>query len=242
MMKEPRRRSWLLAPMSQVEDLGTLAHCGADVVVLDLVELVPERDKHAARLGVRSAIGTVRAAGGEAFAMIDPELAYADLHASVWPGLAGVVVSRAESADQMREIDELMPRLEHERGVLPHALQIAVALETARGNQDAHAIAGASSRVCALTLGRVDLVMDLRPEPSGEIHLLPYLMQRLVIIAGAVGATPLGAWWRAPDRGLLSTPENTYAAACRGRAIGFKGSMCLLPDQVDALNRAYTGS
>jgi citrate lyase beta subunit len=81
--------------------------------------------------------------------------------------------------------------------------------------------------------------MDLRPEPSGEIHLMPYLMQRLVIVAGAAGVTPLGAWWRAPDRGLLATPENTYKAAHRGRAIGFKGAMCLLAGQVEPLNKAY---
>ena len=87
---------------------------------------------------------------------------------------------------------------------------------------------------------RADLVMDLRPEPDGEIHLLPYLMQRLVVIAGALGKTPLGAWWRAPDRGLLATPQNTFAAAQRGRAIGFRGALCLRPEQVDALNRAYT--
>jgi citrate lyase beta subunit len=65
-------------------------------------------------------------------------------------------------------------------------------------------------------------------------------MQRLVIVAGAAGVKPLGAWWRAPDRGLLATPENTYEAARRGRAIGFKGAMCLRANQVDALNRAYS--
>jgi citrate lyase beta subunit len=93
--------------------------------------------------------------------------------------------------------------------------------------------------VRALTLGRADLVMDLRAEPSHEIHLMPYLMQRLIIIARAAGVAPIGAWWRAPDRGLLATPENTYEAAQRGRAIGFKGAMCLRANQVEPLNRAF---
>jgi citrate lyase subunit beta/citryl-CoA lyase len=82
--------------------------------------------------------------------------------------------------------------------------------------------------------------MDLRPEPSGEIHLLPYLMQRLITVAGAAGVMPIGAWWRAPDRGLLATPDNTYQAARRGRAIGFQGSLCVLDNQVAALNRGFT--
>ena len=238
-MKTPRRRSWLVAPMSHPERIGELARSGADALVLDLVELVPEERKHAARPEVARAIATARSAGAVPYVTIDPELAYADLHAAVWPGLEGIVVARAESAAQMREIDELVTELEAKRGLAAGSVAIVAALETARGNQDGYEIASASPRVSALTLGRADLVMDLRPEPDGEIHLMPYLMQRLVVIAGALGKTPLGAWWRAPDRGLLATPENTLAAARRGRAIGFNGSLCLRPEQVEPLNRAY---
>jgi citrate lyase subunit beta/citryl-CoA lyase len=118
-------------------------------------------------------------------------------------------------------------------------VEIIAAVETARGNHAAHEISRASRRVSGLTLGRADLIMDLRAEPSGEIHLMPYLMQRLIIIAGAAGVTPSGAWWRAPDRGLLATPEHTYDAAHRGRAIGFKGAMCLRAIQVAPLNKAF---
>jgi citrate lyase subunit beta/citryl-CoA lyase len=232
-------RSWLIAPLHRPERMQEYAGSGADAIVLDLVELVPEARKHGARLEVPQAIASVRAAGAAAFAMIDPELAYADLHAAVWPGLDGVVVARAESEAQMREVDELVTKLEAERGLPPGSVAIVAALETARGNQDGYEIAAASPRVAALTLGRADLVMDLRPEPDGEIHLMPYLMQRLIVIAGALGKTPIGAWWRAPDRGLLATPENTLRAAERGRAIGFKGAMCIRPEQVDALNRAH---
>ncbi len=132
-----------------------------------------------------------------------------------------------------------MSRLESERGIAPDTLRIVPALETARGNHAAYEISQASPRVAALTLGRADLIMDLRAEPSGEIHLMEYLMQRLIIVAGAAGVTPLGAWWRAPDRGLFATAENTFKAAHRGRAIGFKGALCLVDHQVEPLNRAY---
>jgi citrate lyase subunit beta/citryl-CoA lyase len=65
-------------------------------------------------------------------------------------------------------------------------------------------------------------------------------MQRLITVAHATGVMPIGAWWRAPDRGLLATPDNTYRAAQRGRAIGFKGSLCILDNQVEPLNRGFT--
>jgi len=232
-------RSWLLVPMSKPDLIAQAARSGADVIILDLVELVAEKEKHAARENVRTAIHTVKAGGVQVFAQIDPDLLYVDLQACVWPGLSGVVVSRAESSGQIVEIAALLSRLENERGLPPDALKIIAALETARGNHAAYEIGRASPRVSALTLGRADLIMDLRPEPSSEIHLLPYLMQRLIVIAGTVGVTPIGAWWRAPDRGLLATPENTYQAALRGRAIGFKGTMCLRANQVEPLNRVF---
>jgi citrate lyase subunit beta / citryl-CoA lyase len=238
-MSETMRRSWLLVPMSKADQVARAPQPGADVIVLDLVELVAEEDKFAAREKVQDAIHTLQGGSAEVFAQIDPELLYADLHACVWPGLSGVVVSRAESPGQIVEIAALLARLENKRGLLPNTLKVVAALETARGNHAAYDIACASPRVWGLTLGRADLIMDLRPEPSNEFHLMPYLMQRLIIVAGAAGVTPLGAWWRAPDRGLLATPENTYQAAQRGRAIGFKGAMCLRANQVEPLNRAY---
>ena len=234
------RRSWLLVPMSKPEQIAQAPRSGADVIVLDLVELVAEDDKHAAREKVHAVIHTVQAGGAEVFAQIDPESLDADLHAGVWPGLSGIVVSRAESPEQIVEIEALLSRLENERGVPPDTVKIVAALETDRGNHAAYDISRASRRVWGLTLGRADLVMDLRPEPSGEIHLMLYLMQRLIVIARAVGVTPIGAWWRAPDRGLLATPENTDHAAQRGRAIGFKGAMCLRANQVEPLNRVFT--
>jgi citrate lyase subunit beta/citryl-CoA lyase len=238
-MSETVRRSWLLVPASKPELMAEAAQSGADVIVLDLVELVAEEDKHVAREKVGAAIHTAKARGAEVFVQIDPAALHADLQACVRPGLSGVVVARAESSGQIAETAALLSRLENGRGLPPGALKIIAALETARGNHAAHEIAGASPRVSGLTLGRADLIMDLRPEPSSEIHLMPYLMQRLIIIAGAIGVTPIGAWWRAPDRGLLATPDNTHHAALRGRAIGFKGAMCLRANQVEPLNRAF---
>jgi citrate lyase subunit beta/citryl-CoA lyase len=209
------------------------------VIVLDLVELVPERQRSDARKAIPAAAESVRRAGAEAYVQTAPDSLAEDLRACVQSGLAGIVISRAETPRDIERAATLLDELEKERGIAAGTIKIVPALETAIGNHAACDVLSASSRVSAATLGRVDLVMDLRPEPSGEIHLLPYLMQRLIIVAGTVGVTPLGAWWRAPDRGLFASAENTYEAARRGRAIGFKGAMCLRANQVAALNRAF---
>jgi len=226
--------------MSKADRLAQARQAHADVVVLDLVEFVTEEDKPAAREQVRTAINALQGCGAEVFAQVDPEVLCADLHSCVWPGLTGVVIARLESPAQVTEADTVLSQLEDARGVLPGALEMVAALETAQGNHAAYDISRASQRISGLTLGRADLIMDLRPEPSGEIHLMSYLMQRLITVAHATGVMPIGAWWRAPDRGLLATPEHTYQAARRGRAIGFQGSLCILDNQVEPLHRGFT--
>ena len=230
----------MLTPASKADRVEAAVRSDADVVLLDLVEFVAEKDKPSAREGLTEAVRQIRTSAAEVFVQVDQELLFADLHACVCPELTGIVIARLESAAQVEQADALLGQLEDERGIPPGTLEIVASLETAQGNQDAFQIASASPRISGLTLGRAELVMDLRPEPSGEIHLMQYLMQRLVTVAGAAGVQPYGAWWRAPDRGLMATPENTGNAAFRGRAIGFKGSFCVAENQVGPMNSGFT--
>ena len=253
------RRSWLIVPAHNDVALSEAAQSGADVIVLDLQDTVHESRKHDARANVRSAIDTMREAGAEVFVRSDIELMYADLDASVWRGLSGVVLPGVTSVEQVREADEILAHLEAERGVVKpppvgevreaddprgpeQALEIHLSLDTGPGNWHAEELIRASDRVKSISLGRADLVMDLREEPTGDLHLLPYLMQRLIIIANATGVEPVGAWWRATSRGLVASYENTLEAARTGRLAGFRGALCMRANQVEALNRGFTPS
>jgi len=239
-MRDSVRRSWLIVPVSEGEQVAQALSAGADVVVLDLREFVPEQEKPAARERVPEAIGAIAGSGPEVFVQIDKEVAYADLTATVWPGVHGVMIPGVESPKDIVAVEALISQLEDERGLRPGALQLVAVVDTAKGNYAAMEIARSSSRLWGITLGRADLVMDLRPEPSGEFHSMPYLMQRLITVANAAGLVPLGAWWRAPARGLLAPPDDTYQAAVRGRRIGFQGALCLRAQQVEPLTRGFT--
>ena len=253
------RRSWLIVPAHNADALSEAADAGADVVVLDLQDTVHETRKHEARANVRGAIGVMRNAGAEVFVRSDIELMYADLDASVWRGLSGVVLPGVTSVDQVQEADELLSMFEAERGVVKpppvgqvreaddprgpeQALEIHLSLDTGPANWHAEDLIRASDRVKSISLGRADLVMDLREEPSGDLHLLPYLMQRLVIIANATGVEPVGAWWRATSRGLVASYHDTLEAAATGRLAGFRGALCMRAGQVEALKRGFTPS
>ena len=77
------RRSWLMVPSDDVAQVEQAATSAADVIVLDLMEFVPEAMKPAAREGLPEAIRGVAQGGAEIFAQVDKELLYADLSAAV---------------------------------------------------------------------------------------------------------------------------------------------------------------
>ena len=251
------RRSWLIVPAHDEARLAEAAHSGADVIVLDLQDTVHETKKHEARECIRAAIPHMCAQGVEVFVRADIELLYADLHASVCRGLSGVMLPGVTSVAHVQEADSLLGALQAERGVVKpppvgevleaddpinpqQALEIHLCLDTGRGNWDAIELIQASSRVRSISLGRADLVLDLREEPSGDLHLMPYLMQRLIILANATGVQPIGAWWRATSRGLVASYEDTLEAAITGRQAGFKGGLCMRAHQVAGLNTGFT--
>ncbi|MBV9324434.1 MAG: hypothetical protein JO352_11655 [Chloroflexi bacterium] len=257
MTGQPVRRSWLLVPAHRLDLMERLDTFEADVVVLDLEDLVHDQRKPAARGNIREGIDRARRGGAEVFVRCDLELLYADLDASVWRGLQGIVLPKVTSVEQIREAAELLAHFEAERGVMQagllheinefdeprtidNSLEIHLSLENAEGNQLAVQLIESSARIRSVSLGRADLVMDLRGEPNGELHLMPFLMQRLVIIAGMTEVMPVGAWWQATSRGTRDSPENSQRAARLGWSAGFKGGLCADPGQVAALNAGFT--
>jgi citrate lyase subunit beta/citryl-CoA lyase len=253
------RRSWLIVPAHDDKRLTEASQSGADVIVLDLQDMVHETKKHEARARVRDAIPLLCEQGVEVFVRSDIELLDADLHASVWRGLSGVMLPGVTSVEEVKAADSLLGSLQAERGVVKpppvgevleaddpvspeQALELHLCLDTGRGNWDAVELIQASSRVKTISLGRADLVMDLREEPTGELHLMPYLMQRLIIMANVTGVQPIGAWWRATSRGLVASYKDTLQAAITGRQAGFKGGICMRAHQVAALNKGFTPS
>jgi citrate lyase subunit beta/citryl-CoA lyase len=251
------RRSWLLIPGHRSDLVGHADTFDADVVVFDLEDLVHDGRKPAARENVRAGIDRARQGGAEVFVRCDLELLYADLQASVWRGLQGIILPKVTKLAQIREAEDILTHFESERGVMQagllhevnefdeprsvdNSLEVHLSLENAAGNQAALELLESSRRVRSVSLGRADLVMDLRGEPNGELHLMPFLLQRLVVLANVAGVSPIGAWWQGNSRGMRASAADTERSARLGRQAGFKGALCVEPEQVAALNRGFT--
>ncbi len=240
-MTRTKRRSWLLVPPFEDAVEEALGH-GPDVLVLDMVELISPGARTQAVKGLAWVVEQAVASGSvEVFLQVNVNRMSEELEAGIRPGVSGVVMPRLEWKSYVRQAEAVLSRLEEQRGISVGSLQVVASLDTALGNHRAMELIQASPRVWGVSLGRADLAMDLRPGSDGEFHLLPYLMQRLIIVAGAAGVTPLGAGWRTPARGLMAPPTDTYEAAVRGKALGFRGAFCVAGAQAQALNRGFDG-
>ena len=211
-----------------------------DVLVLDLEYTVPPKYKEQAREALKHRVRNLYRTFPELFVRLDWSTCWADARAAVYPGLKGLVLPGPELVDEITELDALVSKLESERGVAPGSVEFVLMLESAKGFWNILDLAKASQRVSALGVGRIDLTMELGPEPSGEFRLARLLMTRTLTAAQALGKQPLGAHFIAGSRGGVASSEVTRKAAHEGWQMGFTGYIAATPEQVPALNEGFT--
>jgi citrate lyase subunit beta/citryl-CoA lyase len=232
-------RSHLFAPGSNERVLGKVFDAGADAVVLDLEDAVAPDAKAGARRLVEAALATRVNRRTPRVAVrinaVDTTMWRDDLEAVVRPGLHVVRVPKAESADQLRAVDEVLTRLEAERGLPAGAIGLVATIETAAGVMAAAALARAP-RIQAFTFGAADFVRDIGADPASADLATLYARQHLVLVSRAARIEPPVA----PVYTQVKDLDGLRRTTAEARAIGFFGRSCIHPSQVPVVNEAFT--
>jgi citrate lyase subunit beta/citryl-CoA lyase len=233
------RRSNLLAPITDAERVERAWRSDADAVTLDLEAGVVETRKAEARGLVKEAIALAGRGGAEVFVRVNAALLHADLDASVWPGVRGIMLSRA-SAAEVAETVEQMTVLERRRGLAAGALELIVLLESARGVWDIRSIITASPRITQVGLDESDLACDLGITPLPEYDPHVYARGRLVIEATAAKAQPIGITYPLGVHPRRLSAAEIHRMGTDARNLGMKGVLCPDPSWVAPVNAAFT--
>ncbi|MDZ4279037.1 MAG: aldolase/citrate lyase family protein, partial [Dehalococcoidia bacterium] len=157
-------RSLLFVPSGRGELLEKAGRFPADVLCLDLEESVLPEDKPRARELVRPAVERLAAQGRTVHLRLNSIRSggtRSDLAAAVQPGLAGVLLAKTESPQDVRDVDVLLREQELAHDIKPGTVELIVAIESARGLLRSEEISRASTRTVALALGGEDLAFDL---------------------------------------------------------------------------------
>ena len=233
------RRSNLILPVNIPRFVEKAYLRGADAIVLDLEDSVPPGEKENARKLIRDSIPAAARGGATVGVRInnDPSLMPLDVDAAVHPGLQGITLPKAESADGVRHLEALVEKKERERGIQPGHVQFSLLIETPRGLLKAEEIAVASTRVESMSIGSEDYCLELGVEPSADGQELFYPLCWVITVCKSVGIRPMGLLGSIAVFGDL---EGFEAAARRARQLGSEGASCIHPDQVEVLNRVFS--
>lgn len=208
----------------------------ADAVILDLEDSVPADSKGLARAALARAIPTVAQSGADVLVRInDGDMAAEDIAAAVRPGVSALVIPKVRDAAGLKHLDRLVADAEAAAGMASGSVRFVVLIETADGFLDMAAIARATGRTVAISLGNEDFALDLGMEASDETLLMP--RQQLVIVAAAAGLMPLGLVGSATR---FDDSDAYRALALKSRRFGYVGSSCIHPSQIALLNEAFS--
>ena len=85
-----------------------------------------------------------------------------DVPAAVLPGVTQINFPKAETAEQIKNLDELITKMERLRGIRPGTVRIGATVETTLGVANSYEIASASPRIDSFGPGTgYDMSMDM---------------------------------------------------------------------------------
>jgi len=237
------RRSGLTMPVVTKRFVDNAWRRGCDYINLDLEDSVPQHLKAHARSLIKEAIPNVSKGGAEVFTRINHDYVLADLEAIVWPGLRRVNYPKAEYGAEIRQLDEIITRLERERGIRPGTVEIGANIETAVGVAYGYEIASASPRVKDFGgASGYDMSRDLGVEMFVGFDQFVYGKGECELIARTLGIEARSAPFVANTTGSVSDPEHAFRTAEAARKCGFRHGGGLNPAVVEPQNRGFTPS
>jgi citrate lyase subunit beta / citryl-CoA lyase len=232
----PNWRSLLFVPIIREKFLASAHTRGADAIILDLEDSVPEDSKQRGRELIAAAAEAVGQSGAQVLVRINrPWLdAFRDIEAAVSPQVAALMCPKVESPEHLHVIAEMLDVLEGQRGLVAGHTKLVALIETAAAYFRAREIALATPRLVALSLGAEDFAWSVGMEPLGETLEMP--KQTVIIAARAAGILPLGFMGTVAD---FKDLDAFRAVVRRSRRFGFAGATCIHPSQLAILNEEY---
>lgn len=212
-------RSYLFVPGTRPERFAKAVASGAHAVVVDLEDAVAPADKDRARAIVVDALDAARPffvrINGAGTSWFD-----ADLALCAHPGIAGIVLPKAEHADVVAAV----------HAAAHGSASVMPLIESAAGLWNARAIAEAPG-VLRLAFGSIDFQVDLG---ITDDELTAY--RAAIVLASRVAGRI------APVDGVTTSIDDTALVRRdveRARALGFGGKLCIHPAQVATVNAAF---
>ena len=207
-----------------------------DSIMLDLEDSVTVAEKDAARLLVYQALKTVDYGTIERVVRINPlstPYGKKDIEAVVKGGVDVIRMPKTETADEVREVEAEIERVEKELGCEGRTL-IMAAIESALGIVNAYNIATASKRMMGIALGAEDYSANLKTQRTKEGTELQLARETIVVAARAAGIDALDTVFS-----NLNDMDAFRAEVELIKRMGFDGKSIINPRQIEIVNEVF---
>lgn len=230
-------RSYLFVPATSGRKIDKAYASAADAVILDLEDAVAVSEKDAARALLATIVPASPARPTWIrINAVGTDFCFADLQACCRVGVAGLLLPKAESAEQVRLVDWVLCNVEQAQGLPARGIALAAIVETALGLQQVAAIAAASSRLRRLMFGAVDLAADLDIDTADEAGATSQARFAIAVASRAAGLEP-PVDTAYTDIGNI---EGLRQTTLRAKALGYAAKACIHPAQIAVVNDVFT--
>ena len=148
-------------------------------------------------------------------------------------GVHVVRMPKTETADEVREVEREIERVEQEIGCLGRT-QIMAAIESALGIVNAYEIAVASKRMMGIALGAEDYCANLKTQRTPGGDELRLARETIVVAARAAGIDALDTVYSNLDDMETFRKEVEFI-----KTLGFDGKSIINPRQIDIVNEVF---
>lgn len=232
--KDRLRRSRLYLPGNEPKYFINAGLHAPDAIILDLEDSVHYAEKDSARLLVRNALRAVDFGAAERMVRINQlPLGLADLEEIVPQAPDVILIPKVETPKQVSDVVGAINSITQRSGVT-RPIWLMPILESALGIENAFAIASASDRIAAITIGLEDYTADLGVAKTSSGSETLYARMRIVNAAHAAHVQAIDSVYGdvIDSEGLLHWGEAS-------RAMGFEGMGCVHPMQIEIIHRAF---
>ncbi len=217
----------------------------ADAIILDTVKVAGRDWQADLKSRLPAAIHAAAQGGAEVFVRIERDGALAELDATVFSGLSGVVLRGVTGPEDVTAAAKRLDALELARGIAPGSLEIDVEVNTAGGVWHALNIARASPRFGVFLIDEPALcrALGMQTSPTLDFDPLEYVKSQLISVATSVGGQALGMSYplglTQDDVRPGANDDALKKAVRRARDTGFKGAVCAHASWVACCNEGF---
>ena len=234
---ERLRRTMMFVPGNNPGMMADAHIYGPDSIMLDLEDSVSMHEKDTARLLVYNALKTIDYGDTEMVVRINPlntPYGKKDIEAVVKAGVHVVRMPKTETADEVREVEAEIEKVEREIGAVGRT-RIMAAIESALGVVNAYDIATSSPRMMGIALGAEDYCANLKTQRSKEGDELRLARETIVVAARAAGIDALDTVYSNLNDMETFRREVEYI-----KTLGFDGKSIINPRQIEVVNEVFT--